>query len=466
MAALTVRMIEAIRPRDKPFKVTIDRGLHLRVAPDGRRTLLVRYTVKGYPDERQYSLPREYGDGPGQIKLADAKAEAARIRALARDGIDWPEQQAQELQKAGEQRQLAAKKQELTFAEALQEYAERKRRSKDGLPLKARTKADYLGMVTPGRIGCEGQRFADGELVGLAKLRMSDITPEAIRRTYERCARKSSRRATYAMQVLRAVLRWHGVVIADNPLGKDTAGRDRIVLAPPKGDPSPIPPERLGAWWNAARKASSRIAGDYYRFQLLTGCRGVEIHGHKNLGYPPVRVADVDLVGARLTLRDTKNRSDHMILLSRQALEIARVHCEGRATEEPLFPIMDARKTLKAINAGAGTRVQGHGLRATFASVAEGLVSAAVLKRMMNHAVAADVTLGHYVAKSDAQLRAGWQAVADWIQAEAQRCETQSKVRTGNTTAVAAPSMKARDGADAGGQLDDRSHYVAEAASA
>ena len=36
MAALTVRMIEAIKPRDKPFKGTIDRGLQLRVAPDGR----------------------------------------------------------------------------------------------------------------------------------------------------------------------------------------------------------------------------------------------------------------------------------------------------------------------------------------------------------------------------------------------------------------------------------------------
>ena len=451
MAALTVRRIEAIRSRDKPFKVTIDRGLHLRVAPDGRRTLLVRYTVKGYPDERQYSLPREYGDGPGQIKLADAKAEAARIRALARDGIDWPEQQAQELRKAGEQRQLAAKKLELTFGEALLEYAERKRRSKDGLPLKARTKADYLGMVTPGRIGRDGQRFADGELVALAKLRLTDITPEAIRQTYERCARKSTRRASYAMQVLRAVLRWHGVVIADNPLGKDTAGRDRIVLAPSKGDPSPIPPERLGAWWNAARKASSRIAGDYYCFQLLTGCRGVEIHGHKKLGYPPLRVADVDLAGARVALRDTKNRSDHRILLSRQALDIARAHCEGRALEEPLFPIMDARKTLKAINASAGTRVQGHGLRATFASVAEGLVSAAVLKRMMNHAVAADVTLGQYVAKSDAQLRAGWQAVADWIEDEAQRCTVRSMVPMGGAISPMALFEKAPHGAGAGG---------------
>ena len=353
MAALTVRMIEATKPRDRPFKVTIDRGLQLRMAPDGRRTLLVRYSVKGYPGERQYSLPREYGDGPGQIKLADAKAEAARIRALARDGIDWPQQRAQELQKAGEQRQLAEDKKP-TFAEALLEYAERKRRSKDGLPLKARTKADYLGMVTSGRIGRDGQRFADGELVALANLRLSDITPEAIRRTHERCARKSARRASYAMQVLRAVLRWHGVVIADNPLGKDTAGRDRIVLAPPKGDPSPIPPERLGAWWNAAHKASSRIAGDYYRFQLLTGCRGVEIHGHKNLGYPPLRVADVDLQGARVTLRDTKNRSDHRILLSHQALEIAVPIARAGRPRSQLFPIIDARKTLKTIGSFAG----------------------------------------------------------------------------------------------------------------
>jgi hypothetical protein len=51
--------------------------------------------------------------------------------------------------------------------------------------------------------------------------------------------------------------------------------------------------------------------------------------------------------------------------------------------------------------------VQGHGLRATFASIAEELVSSALLKRMMNRAAAGDVTLGHYVAKSEAQLGQG-----------------------------------------------------------
>ena len=49
---------------------------------------------------------------------------------------------------------------------------------------------------------------------------------------------------------------------------------------------------------------------------------------------------------------------------------------------------MDARKTLSLINDEAGTKVQRHWLRATFASLAEEFVSSALLKRMMNHAAA------------------------------------------------------------------------------
>ena len=122
-----------------------------------------------------------------------------------------------------------------------------------------------------------------------------------------------------------------------------------------------------------------------------------------------------------MLLRDTKNRSDHKRLLSRQALQIAKRNCAGRRADEPLFPVVDARKTLSWINEEAGTKVQGHGLRATFASIAEELVSSALLKRMMNHTAAGDVTLGHYVAKSEAQLRAGWQAVADFVQEAARK---------------------------------------------
>lgn len=416
MPLLTVRAVEAHRPRTEPYKITLDRGLQLRIAPDGKRTLLVRYTVKGSDTERRYRLPHEYGEGPGQLKLADACAEAARIRALARSGVDWSEAEDARLRSEAASRAALQRKDGLTLKMALQDYVENKRRAKDGLALKARTRSDYLAMVEPTRTTEKGTRQAAGFLYPIAGKALSELTASDIREAYDAAAKKSPRRATYAMQVLRAELRWHGVVVVDNPLGRETAGRDRITISAPKGDPSPIPPVLLGAWWRAAGIAPSQVAADYYRFQLLTGCRGIEIHGHKLHGYPPIRVADVDQRAGRLLLRDTKNRGDHKLLLSTQALEIAKRNCTERNADDPLFPIVDARKTLAWINARAGTTVQGHGLRATFASIAEELVFSALLKRMMNHATVGDVTLGHYVAKSEAQLRAGWQAVADFVE--------------------------------------------------
>ena len=429
MPLLTVRAIDAHKPKAEPYKLTLDRGLQLRIAPDGARTLLVRYTVKGTVGERQHRLSSEYGEGPGQIRLAVACAEAARIRALARNGVDWPAQEEARLRAEAAAREVTERQDGLTLAKALREYAAKKRRAKDGLPLKARTRSDYLAMLEPGKTSSSGKKFADGELYALAEKLMSKITGDDIRGVYAAVLKRSQRQAVYAMQVVRAVFRWHGIVIPDNPLGRDTAGRDRIVLTQSKGNPAPIPPELLGGWWKVASAAPSRVAADYYRFQLLTGCRGVEIHGSKPDGYPPIAVRDVDHQGGRIVLRDTKNRSDHKLLLSRQALEIVERNCKGREPGDALFAIVDARKTLAWINALAGTRVQGHGLRATFASIAEELVSGGVLKRMMNHADGGDVTLGHYVGKSEAQLRAGWQTVADFIVAAAVVAKPQASQR-------------------------------------
>lgn len=414
MPSLTSRAVEAHKPKAQPYRITLDRGVQLRIAPDGLRTVLVRYTVKGTKSEQQYTLPQEYGDGPGRIKLADACAEGQRIRALARAGIDWPAQEEARLRAEAEEREKAAVN-ALTLAEGIKEYVEKKRRAKDGLPLKERTKAEYLDMVTPGKVGKNGRKFADGELMPLADTPMPAITAAAIRATYKAILKCSKRRAEYAMQVLRAVLRWYGVHILNSPLSQETAGRDRIVIPPTQGNPTPIPAEKLGAWWLAACACPQRVSANYYRFQLLTGCRGVEIHGEKKYQYEPIRVRDVNLQTGRILLIDTKNRTNHLLLLSRQALLIVKEACKGRKPEDPLFPVVDPRKTLAWINERAGTTVQGHDMRATFTSIAEELVSGAVLKRMVNHAVSNDVTLGHYVGKGEAQLRAGWQTVANFI---------------------------------------------------
>ena len=321
MPLLTVRAVEAYRPKADPYKVTLDRGLQLRIAPDGKRTLLVRYTVKGSNTERQYRLPQEYGDAPGQLKLSAACAEAGRIRALARQGVDWTVAEDTRLEAEASTRAAALQRRDgPTLEVELRDYVEKKRRVKDGLALKARTKSDYLAAIEPPRVTKGGTKRAAGPLHPIAHKPLATLTASDIRATYEAAARRSLRRAEYAMQILRAVLRWNGVIIPGNPLGRETAGRDRITITAGTGDPTPIPPELLGDWWRAAERAPSRVASDYYRFQLLTGCRGVEIHGHKLHGYPPIRVGDVDQRAGRVLLRDTKNRSDHKLLLSRQAL--------------------------------------------------------------------------------------------------------------------------------------------------
>jgi hypothetical protein len=121
MPLLTVRAVEAHKPKAQPYKLTLDRGLQLRIAPDGVRTLLVRYTVKGSEVERQHRLPQEYGEGPGQIKLAAACAAAARIRALARDGVDWPAQEDARLRAEAAASEVVERQEGLTLAKALRE---------------------------------------------------------------------------------------------------------------------------------------------------------------------------------------------------------------------------------------------------------------------------------------------------------------------------------------------------------
>lgn len=98
MAKLTVRAIEAARPRATPYKLTVDTGLYIRVAANGEKRWLVKYVVDG--KQREARLPKPYGSGgEGFMGLADATAENARIQSLARSGLDFQQQAADALAK-------------------------------------------------------------------------------------------------------------------------------------------------------------------------------------------------------------------------------------------------------------------------------------------------------------------------------------------------------------------------------
>lgn len=112
MAKKTVKELNALRPAAKPYELAVDTGLYLRVATDGMRQWFVKYTVLGH--RRAVRLPCPYGDGPGQMSLADATAENARIRALARDGIDFQVQREEARQAKAEEKRAKAFAEEAT----------------------------------------------------------------------------------------------------------------------------------------------------------------------------------------------------------------------------------------------------------------------------------------------------------------------------------------------------------------
>lgn len=407
--------------QDKPLRLTDRRALGLPVPASGYKLhwcpatpgFGVRITSAGaraWIAERRVdgkTIRRTLGqvEGRGAISADAARGLMLEISGELQRGIDRLEVRRAER----EQRKQEKAEESLTLTEALTAYVKGKRRGKDGLPLKERTRADYLAMVAEGKVTRDGRQLAHGELFPLAGKPLARIDADDMRTVFRAASARGKRRGIYAMQVLRAVLNWHGIKVDGNPLSREVAGKDRIVLGKTAGSPNPIPPEKLAAWWKAASALAGREAADYYRLLLLTGARPGELTG--------VRVRDFDREGGRIVLHDTKNRADHVLLLSTQARAIAERYAKGKKPGAKLFPVTDARKALQSINEAAGTNVKPHGLRATFASVAEELVSAYTLKRMLNHAETGDVTGAHYIGKSEAQLRSAWQAVSDFITA-------------------------------------------------
>lgn len=135
MGKLTVRGIENAKAKDKPYKLMDGDGLQLRVATDGDKTWLVRYAIQGI--ERQYSLPRKYrvSSGDGFCSLQDAREDASKIRALARQGIDYQVQLVQATQSEAQRlsEEAAVKKVvELTVKDMFDAWLKDGVRRKDG----------------------------------------------------------------------------------------------------------------------------------------------------------------------------------------------------------------------------------------------------------------------------------------------------------------------------------------------
>ncbi|KZN16210.1 MULTISPECIES: tyrosine-type recombinase/integrase [Pseudomonas] len=373
-------------------------GLQLRVTASGVKTFSVFARVAGGNPTRV-----TIGKYPA-ITPEVARKKTKEIIAQMAVGVD-PNAEAR-----------ASKVQPLTLAAAVAEYVEQQTREDDKLPLKPRTKADYLAMVKPSRVTAKGKPTKGGLLRKLAKKPIHEISADDIKAVNtDNKAQRGERQAAYAMQVLKAVLNFYGVKVKDSPFSLETAKAGRVVIPKTRAaDDTPVTEllKNLGPFWRELSAIQSP-AGDYLKFLLLTGTRPAE-----PLQVP---VTDCNLVAGKVLLRDTKTRTDHTLLLSTQALAIVQRQAEGKAPGERLFAIsnVDAHAAAHELVAATGLTFTPKTLRAVFASIASELVSVNTYKRIMNRGKKGDTDDKNYIKRLEPQLRAGWQAVGDFVDSSA-----------------------------------------------
>lgn len=382
---ITTNSVKKVAPPESGYQLYWDselKGFGVRVTAGGAKSYVVQSKVNG--KARRVTLGRH-----GTI-TADQARKLARIELgnMAR-GVDPSLEKAQRRAQA------------VTLAEAVESYLAN-RRTRSGLPLKERTKADIRYHLKTS--------FAPwaGKSVG-------GITREAVQRRYLELCKRSTAQANQAMRVLSGLMNFAGAtyrtpdgerIIKGNPV---SVLREANLLRAVKPRNRQVPLDRLGEWWAklkemraaAAIGSSGRSAADLAALLALTGLRLGEARS--------IRWSDLDADCRSLRLKDTKNRRDVVLPVSKIA---QRILLERPREHEFVFParskggafpfLKDCRGHLQKLAESTGIEVTAHDLRRTFRAVAAACnIELWRCKALMNHRQSHDVTLAHYADLSD-----------------------------------------------------------------
>ncbi|WP_369053171.1 tyrosine-type recombinase/integrase [Burkholderia gladioli] len=264
-------------------------GFGLRVTTAGARAYIFESRLFGK------TIRLTIGDARAW-DLGRARTEAARLKTLIDDGKDPREARAQQ-QAAHEARQAEARRCDITFGEAWNEYVESRkpfwseRHYNDHLQ-----HADEGGM--PKKRG-KGLTLA-GPLAELRPLKLSELTSERIAEWLVLQAQDRPTMSALSFRLLRGFIRWthdspsyKGIVPTDAYKARDV--RDVVPRVKAK-DGDSLQREQLGVWFREVRKISNPVQSAYLQGLLLTGARREEWAG--------LRWDDVDFRWRSLVLDD------------------------------------------------------------------------------------------------------------------------------------------------------------------
>lgn len=287
---LTDSAIRALKPRERAYKVADERGLYLQVTPSGGRLWRVKFRAEGGV-EKKLSLGA-YPD----LSLKEARAAREEARSMLANGLDPAQQKRRD-------KHIARINASNTFGSVAKAYIDRNRR--DGLAEATVSKREWFLRLVDRPLGHRP---------------ISEIAPyeilEAVR-PYE--AAKNDEKAHRTLQFIGQVFRY---AIANQLAPSDPTRDLRGALASRR-------PKHLAAVLDAKQAGELLRSIDGYEGGALTRTalqlsallfvRPGELRG--------AEWSELDLeVGVwRIPAARMKGRIEHVVPLSRQAIELFRL---------------------------------------------------------------------------------------------------------------------------------------------
>jgi integrase len=228
--------------------------------------------------------------------LGRARTEAARLKTLIDDGKD-PREVRAEQQVAHEARRVEARRRDVTFGEAWEEYvASRKSFWSE------RHYRDHLQHADEGgKAKKRGKGLTQaGPLAELRPLKLSELTSERIAAWLASHSEERSTMSALSFRLLRGFIRWaedmptyKGIAPTDAYKARDV--RDVVPRVKAK-DGDSLQREQLETWFREVRKIVNPVQSAYLQGLLITGARREEWAG--------LRWEDVDFRWRSVVLDD------------------------------------------------------------------------------------------------------------------------------------------------------------------
>jgi integrase len=390
--------VKNIAPPATGYALCWDRelcGFGLRVTAAGVRSFVVEKRIRGRT--RRLTL----GRWPAVTCAAARKRAQAHLGQVAAGKDPFAER-------------ARAKEASITVEEAFREYVDFKRRRRSGRPLKERTQADMLAIMSR-------------ELGDWKSRRLASITRPMIEQAYRKICERSVAQANLAMRYLHAVFNFSiertvdadgRPLLLDNPV--KVLRHQWRTLAPRKGVMTAeqllkwvpavqmlgeVPRREQGAGKQMPKLRHGEVCRDLLIFLALTGCRLNEARC--------LTVPDIDLKTGEVTFRETKNGTDHILPLTpylRRLLECRLAAGKSKwvfSSPHDGRLVGNYRGAVKRVRHAAGIYFIPHDLRRLAATAMErGGVPVYTIKAVLNHATGRDVTAQYVQVAGDMKLAA------------------------------------------------------------